>query len=144
MILLFVGAVLGEIKRFSASEVVLGSGLSATLAERVVDALSAEVAVIDFEGNIVMTNAAWERFARENAASKSHNLGVGANYFETCRSACGEGADNAKEALKRVTELLSGSRPDFYLEYPCHSPTKRRWFVMHATRFDSPPIGAVL
>ena len=71
-------------------------------------------------------------------------VGVGANYFEACRSACGEGADNAKEALKGVTELLSGSRPDFYLEYPCHSPTKRRWFVMHATRFDSPSIGAVL
>ena len=57
-----------------SSEVVLGSGLSASLAERVVDALSAEVAVVDSEGKIVMTNAAWERFARENAASKSHNL----------------------------------------------------------------------
>jgi PAS domain S-box-containing protein len=69
---------------------------------------------------------------------------VGANYFDVCRSASGEDADSAKEALRGIGEVLSGSRPDFYFEYSCHSPTSRRWFLMHATRIDSPLLAVLL
>ncbi|MFL6351388.1 MAG: ATP-binding protein [Bryobacteraceae bacterium] len=116
-------------------------GDSTILAQHVVDCLSAEVAVLDREGKIVMVNAAWERFAsRQNTAEQSQNLGVGANYLAVCRSASGE---TAKEVLRGIEEVLSGRRPDFSLEYPCHSPTVRRWFLLQVTSLQCPPCGAV-
>lgn len=116
-------------------------GGSPTRAQYLIDCLSAEVAVLDRQGNIVMVNAAWERFAsRENPAGPSQNLGVGANYLAVCRSASGE---NAQEVLRGLEEVLSGRRPDFSLEYPCHSSTVRRWFLLQVTSIQCPPCGAV-
>jgi PAS domain S-box-containing protein len=111
---------------------------------RVLGSLSAEVAVVDREGRIIMTNEAWERFARENAAGQSQNLGVGANYLEVCRSASGESAEGAKDVLKGMEEVLSRKRRDFSFEYPCHSPAVRRWFLVQVTGTDYPPYEAVL
>ena len=117
---------------------------AAILAQRVLDSLAAEVAVLDHEGKIVMTNEAWERFARENAGGESRSLGVGANYLEVCRSASGESADGANDVLKGVQEVLHRERQKFSFEYPCHSPANRRWFQLQATAIDYPPYGAVL
>jgi PAS domain S-box-containing protein len=112
----------------------------ASVAERALGSLFAEVAVLDREGKIVLTNEAWERFARENPADRLPHLGVGANYLKVCRSA----AEGAKEVLEGLEEILSCQRRDFSFEYPCHSPTDRRWFLLQATGIDDPPCGAVL
>src|SRR5690242_7856094 len=96
-------------------------GSGAMLAQHLLASLSAEVAVLDHEGKIVLTNEAWERFAHENAAGQSGNLGVGANYLEVCRSASGESAEGAKDVLAGMEEVLSFKRRDFSFEYPCHS-----------------------
>jgi PAS domain-containing protein len=105
----------------------------AMLAQHVLGSVSAEVAVLDHDGKIVMINEAWERFARENAAGQSRELGVGANYLEICRSESGESAEGAKDVFKGLAEVLSGNRRDFSFEYPCHSHAVRRWFLLQAT-----------
>jgi PAS domain S-box-containing protein len=115
-----------------------------TLAHRAISSLFAQVAVIDREGQIVLINEAWERFARDNAADGTGNLGVGANYLAVCRSACDESAEAANEVLKGVEDVLSGQRRAFSFEYPCHSPRERRWFLLQANGIDDPPSGAVL
>jgi len=35
-----------------------------------------------------------------------------------------------------IADVISQVRSDFYLEYPCHSPTEQRWFSVRATRFE--------
>ena len=56
----------------------------------IVNALLAEVAVIDREGTIVLTNEGWSRFANQNAADRRLTSAVGLNYLDVCRSASGD------------------------------------------------------
>ena len=92
--------------------------------------------MIDRTGVIVMVNAAWDRFAHENGGLAGSNLGVGTNYFEVCGEERlpehSEGHD-AREGLRR---LIAGDIDRYSLEYPCHSPIERRWFLMHAVRVE--------
>ena len=108
------------------------------------NALLAELAVIDRKGSIVLTNEAWSRFANNNAADGRLTAGVGLNYLDICRSASGDGSGGAREVLAGLEDVLSGKRQEFCAEYPCHSPTERRWFLLQVTRLRSPVEGAVL
>ena len=115
-----------------------------TLTRHVVDSLTSELAVLDREGNIILTNQMWKRFARENTAGDSQNFGVGLNYLEVCSSASGVDAEGAQDILVGLEQVLSGIRERFSFEYPCHSPTDARWFLLEASRLDSPAGGAVV
>jgi PAS domain S-box-containing protein len=115
-----------------------------TLTRRFVDSVASELVVLDREGNIILTNEAWKRFARENAADGPQNFGVGLNYLEVCSSASGVAAEGAKDIQVGLEEVLSGDRERFSFEYSCHSPTARRWFLLQATRLDGPTGGAVV
>jgi PAS domain S-box-containing protein len=99
------------------------------------DALTSHVAIVNEAGEIVAVNAAWRRFAAANGGN-TPTCDVGGNYLEACTSASqktGE-ADLAGEGIRRV---LAGEVAEFSLEYPCHSPEQKRWFVMRATRFGA-------
>jgi PAS domain-containing protein len=115
-----------------------------TLTRHVVDSLTSELAVLDREGNIILTNQMWKRFARENTAGDSQNFGVGLNYLKVCSSASGVAAEGAQDILVGLEQVLSGIRERFSFEYPCHSPTDARWFLLEASRLDSPAGGAVV
>src|SRR6266508_6179130 len=39
---------------------------------------------------------------------------------------------------------MAGQRDEFELEYPCHSPEERRWFILRATRFAGEPVRVVV
>jgi diguanylate cyclase (GGDEF)-like protein len=96
------------------------------------DSLEEQIAVIDSEGNIVYVNRAWNIFGIENGLA-SKPCGKGSNYLKAC-SASGSSGDNlAGEAERGLRDVLSGKRASFYFEYPCHSPTEKRWFMMRAT-----------
>ena len=114
------------------------------LARQVVDSLASELAVLDRDGNIILTNNEWKRFARENASGDLQNFGVGLNYLEVCFSASGVAAEGAKEIQVGLEEVLSGARERFSFEYPCPSPTASRWFLLQATKLGSPAGGAVV
>lgn len=97
------------------------------------DSLSAEIAVLDEHGGIVMTNRAWLAFAAANGGTA---IGPGENYLAACDSTPGD--ESATRAAKGLREIISGDRDTFSLEYPCHSPTLEGWFLLHAARFDGP------
>ncbi len=127
----------GLIKMMQAnSNSVVPAGAERELPRLVLDSLLAEIAVLDKRGNIVAVNDAWKQFANENGGT-TEATGVGANYLEICRSA-GDNefflADSAYRGIKRV---LDGSQSTFMLEYPCHSPTEERWFLLYVSRLKS-------
>jgi PAS domain S-box-containing protein len=103
------------------------------------DSLSAHIAVLGERGEIVMTNRAWVEFAATNGAAPAV---LGENYLAACDGAAGdEWAERAAAGLRTV---MSGTETGFSLEYPCHSPTVERWFMLHAARFKGPGAARVV
>jgi EAL domain-containing protein (putative c-di-GMP-specific phosphodiesterase class I) len=97
------------------------------------DSLMANIAVLNAEGEIIMTNRAWAGFAIENGAIASAGE---QNYLAVSDAAAGE--ETAVEASAGLRAIISGRLAEFSLEYPCHSPTAERWYLMHATRYTGP------
>lgn len=91
-----------------------------------IDALAAQIAVVDKEGFIVAVNASWREFAERNGGGLAA-VGEGANYLEICAKS-GE-----IEAAAGIRDVLAGTRCEFTLEYPCHSGREERWFFMRVT-----------
>ena len=98
------------------------------------DALSSHIAILDERGTIIEVNAQWNHFARENNFMASH--GVGDNYLKVCDSASGNFSKEAPEVADGIRAVIAGQRDEFHLEYPCHSPKEKRWFMVRVTRFE--------
>ncbi len=106
------------------------------LAQRVLDSLTAEIAVLDQTGTIIAVNQAWRQFAIENGGSEEAT-GVGVNYLDVCYAAEGEEAYAGQQVADGVKQVLNGSQDVFKFEYPCHSATKMRWFLLHVSRLNA-------
>jgi PAS domain S-box-containing protein len=94
------------------------------------DSLSAHIAVLDEQGEIVMTNRAWLKFGAENGAVPDE----GGNYLAACDGAAGDKC--AARAAAGLRAVMAGTLRTFSLEYPCDSPTVERWFTLRAQRFE--------
>lgn len=109
-----------------------------------IDSLGAHIAVTDRHGKIITVNKAWSKFSDENeddhrpAASR-----LGVNYLEVCRN-----PENSDETALLVSEkleqILKGELKDFSIEYPCHSKTEKRWFLLNINALQTPGGGAVI
>ena len=110
----------------------------------ILNALPAQIALIDGSGVILSVNDAWRRFASANAILNS-DFFVGQNYLEVCERAVGDCSSEAREAAVGIRRVLQGEIKEFSLEYPCHSPTEPLWFRLMVTplREDS-RLGAVV
>jgi two-component system CheB/CheR fusion protein len=104
----------------------------------IIDALSEHIAVLNSEGVITMVNAAWKRFAIENGDAQLEHTGPGVNYLSVCT------AEGLSDAHQGVRDVLQRKRSHFSLEYPCHSPTEERWFVMHVSPIEGEQPGVVV
>ena len=113
-------------------------------ARSVLDGLSAHVAVLDEAGTIVAANRAWKAFAEANGVDP-RRVSEGADYLGASESVSGPDAEGAAEFAAGVREVLAGRKERFELEYPCHSPTRRRWFVARVSRLpEAGPSRAVV
>jgi PAS domain S-box-containing protein len=112
--------------------------------QRTLDSLSAHIAIIDETGTIVSVNKAWREFARANGVA-AQNYAEGANYLRACDSAAGAHSEEAAPFAEGIRSVLSGQREEFELEYPCHSPSERRWYIGRVTQFAAggPPRAVV-
>lgn len=96
------------------------------------DSLSEHIAVLDQDGRIVDANASWRRFVTENSGARSCRI-EGENYIGVCENSTGDFSEEACTVAAGIRAVLAGERPFFRLEYPCHSPQEKRWFLMTAT-----------
>ena len=153
----------GELRKLAPGELYSGtqdrelesrdtSGLSGPTPNRltaeqhaaILDAIPAHVALLDNHGVILAVNAAWRRFATANVLQSS-DFFVGQSYLATCESAHGECADEAQAVATGIRKVLSGETKEFGIEYPCHSPSERRWFRLMVTPLsETPGMGAVV
>ncbi|MEL6309016.1 MAG: ATP-binding protein [Chloroflexota bacterium] len=99
------------------------------------DALSAHVAILDDSGSIIGVNKAWRGFADDNGFSDP-DYGIGTNYLAVCEAATERKSQDAPLVAGGIREIINGHMEEFQLEYPCHSPIQRRWFVVRISRFE--------
>jgi signal transduction histidine kinase/ActR/RegA family two-component response regulator len=131
----------GDAPQGALSEPALPELLRATF-----DALPAHVCVLDGAGRILWVNEGWRRFAGANGGDPDC-VGVGTNYLAVCgRSESRPSADGvqAHEFGARLQALLDGRLMQFELEYPCHSPTERRWYLVNVARLGPPAEGCAV
>ena len=96
-----------------------------------INSLPISAVVLDENGIIEAVNDSWEEFARKNSLPPA-DCGPGINYLKTAEEAEGEDEEIAEKAAEGIKAVLAGEREEFTLEYPCHSPDKKRWFEMVA------------
>jgi len=109
---------------------------SERLSRSTLNSLSAHIAILDNEGEIIQVNDAWHQFARENGLGASL---IGVNYLSVCDRATGQWSEKATLASAGIRSVIAGEQDSFSLEYPCHSPDEKRWFHMRVSRFAGPP-----
>jgi hypothetical protein len=80
-------------------------------------------AVLDATGTIVDVSPAWRDFGRSEGLSLAED-GVGRNYLDYCA------APGSAAVARRIRDLLEQRTYRIAFLYPCHSPTRQRWFVM--------------
>ncbi|AXS79086.1 LuxR C-terminal-related transcriptional regulator [Dechloromonas sp. HYN0024] len=111
-----------------------------TRALRVLDAIDANIAVLDSEGYIISTNKGWRSFSANNRhpdGSLPRQVTVGANYLVVCSDAVGESSENAMLVYKGIRAVIDGRKRQFSHEYPCHSSDRQRWFLMKVKALPS-------
>src|SRR5262245_27811390 len=116
---------------------------SQALNQATLDSLEANIAVLDRDGKIIAVNEDWRRFARENGGAAIADS-VGINYLNVCRRAREKGNGQIEATLDGIRAVLDGARPSFMLEYPCHSPSENRWFLMSVTPLGGERGGVVV
>ena len=110
------------------------------LAGAVLDSLASHIAVLDESGTILAVNQSWRQFARANGAD-DRAVSAGVNYLRICDETRGEGAGVAAAFATGIRDVLAGRRATIELEYPCHAPDRRHWFVGRVSRlrWGGPP-----
>lgn len=109
----------------------------------ILNALPAHIALLDRTGNIISVNAARRNFGDANGLL-SAEYGLGINYLQVCDDARDGNMVEAQQAALGVRAVLRGSTDHFALEYPCHSPTARRWFLLTVTPLSSDRLDGVI
>lgn len=98
----------------------------------ILDALPANIALLDREGDIVAVNEQWRAFAVANGY-RGNEHGVGSNYAEVARRSTGMDAEMGVVAAEGIDMVAAGTRAGFSMEYPCDAPAEKRWFRMQAS-----------
>jgi PAS domain S-box-containing protein len=107
---------------------------SRAVSQATLDGLSANIAVLDENGVIISVNRKWRDFAKTNGVSPGE-VSEGTNYVEICEQAEGEDKEDAHAIARGMRKVLKDKRSSFSMEYPCHSKTELRWFIVQVTRF---------
>ena len=104
-----------------------------SLYKYIMDSLSAQIAILDESGLIIETNRSWQEFGKANGLQPPGDS-VGQNYLEVCDRSGDESGELVAIGIRRV---LAGELQAFNMQYPCHSPTEERWFVVRVVRLKA-------
>jgi PAS domain S-box-containing protein len=100
-----------------------------------IDAISANICVLDQQGTILFVNKGWQDFAISNPPVPQ-NSGVGLNYLAVCDAAGGDDREDARRFAEGIRSVLRRDTACYTQEYPCHSDLEERWFKGKVTLFE--------
>lgn len=100
---------------------------------QILNSMQAMLAVVDGNGDVLAVNDSWREFGDENGGRIDFTpKPTGVNYFRACNTE-GPESEFAKEAIGKIHAVQRRESRLEELEYPCDSPTEKRWFLMRAT-----------
>jgi diguanylate cyclase (GGDEF)-like protein len=100
----------------------------------ILDSITEHIVVIEQDGSVLFSNKTWDEFGRNNGyAGKSW---LESNYLKVCDDAAAAGDEFGEKASRGIREVLGKKLEEFHLEYPCHSPDEKRWFMMRVSPFN--------
>ncbi len=111
----------------------------------ILNALPAQIALLDSLGRIVSVSQAWQQFVDANT-SQYAEFGIGNNFLDACVSVQGDDTAAAQYAAAQhaaagIRAVQNGSTAHFSMEYPWHS----NWFLLTASPLtDELPNGVVV
>ncbi len=80
---------------------------------------------LDASGRIVAVNDSWKEFGRRNGLRVA-NSAIGSNYLQYCQS----DEPRSRQFAKALKSLFAGQLDLLTFIYPCHSPSRERWFSL--------------
>lgn len=106
--------------------------------DAILDSITSQIAVLDGDGFVVATNAAWRKFSEQGDSDAWFragclNTGIGSNYRDVCQSSITEDKESAMQVANGIGQVLDGTLPLFSHEYTCHSASQPSWFSMTVT-----------
>lgn len=111
----------------------------------ILDALPAQIALVDGHGTILAVNRMWRETTRSLTGAETPPPDVGINYLSVCDSATGQWAEGAADVAAGLRAVLSGGETRFSLEYPCGGDDGSHWFLLTVTALQpSEGSGAVV
>jgi signal transduction histidine kinase/AmiR/NasT family two-component response regulator len=99
------------------------------------DALPAQIGLLDADGTIIAVNAAWRRLS-EAKHWPWPEAGVGAKYVDIYRTAFGADREEDDKIQQGLRSVQSGEQPSYEAEYAAWVNSEPRWFALSATRFE--------
>lgn len=100
----------------------------------VLDSLSTHIAILDFEGNIVYTNRAWQIFSQQSD-SYLRKLSRGTNYFQVCNCLPEKDFLETQIFVQGIRDVISSRKTVFEIEIPYFSLSNQHYFLSKVTRF---------
>lgn len=100
----------------------------ASLYKKVLNAMSAQVAILDERGAIVETNRSWREFGQHNGQEDEAAI-LECNYLDVCENSSDAEQDGLRVA-EGIRKVMAGDIDEFLMQYPCHSPEEKRWYVV--------------
>jgi hypothetical protein len=101
-----------------------------------IDALHANIAILDHAGSIIAVNDKWRQFGSRSKAASDY---VGLNYLDVCSRAAVRGDSSAARVEAGLRRLLNGDAQTFGHAYVC----AERTFRMSARHLGD-PIGGII
>ena len=98
----------------------------------ILNTVTDQIAVIDMHGDIHYVNQSWVEFGESNNGPSTNWEHI--NYLAVCESAKDD--DLGLNAAAGIRAVIGSETDQFQLEYPCHSPEEKRWFIMRVTPFS--------
>lgn len=105
---------------------------SADFLQAILDSVTEHIVIIDEKGEIQFVNNSWVKFGANNDCTITSDW-RGINYLKVCNESSAKGETHASKAAEGTKQVIEGKSGVFYHEYPCHSPTEKRWFMMRVT-----------
>jgi len=113
-------------------------------AHAILDALPAEVVVLDASGTIVEANDAWRRVSDCGSMPPAQRRGVGCDYLAASRTESAAGGADPQELATGVAAVLERRADHFACEYSCTRADSERWLSLTAAPLDAEGQGAVI
>jgi len=100
--------------------------------EAILNALPAQIALLNQKGKIIAVNESWRKFALQNNLGLPH-FGVGYNYLAISEKATGMDKVSANKISQGIRNVIAGNKKIYSMEYDCGPLTEKRCFQVQVS-----------